>query len=199
MKRFLKKQKRLSVSFDNEIPEKELEGIVASFKEIFKSAGFQFSDPWQQLKTPLLQFSKLGQPQGSNLQKAPQNPDDLGTAVNVMSMVFGNLGDDCTGVCFTRNPSDGTKELYGEFLINAQGEDVVAGIRTPFPFPAEGCNARNLQRAAGNYHQPRKAYKEMQDIEFTIERASSTCCRPEAENALPVRLSKLPWIWRKKG
>ena len=99
-------------------------------------------------------------------------PDDLGTAVNVQTMVFGNLGEDSgTGVAFTRNPADGTNELYGEFLVNAQGEDVVAGIRTPLDIskmaeymPAvyeefkELCNLLE------------KHYRDVQDIEFTVER-----------------------------
>ncbi len=168
-------KKRLSVSFDNEIPEKELEGIVASFKEIFKSsAGFQFpSDPWQQLKNAIVAvFKSWGNPRAVTYRKLHKIPDDLGTAVNVMSMVFGNLGDDCgTGVCFTRNPSDGTKELYGEFLINAQGEDVVAGIRTPLPISQlKDVMPEIYSELLETTTNLEKAYKEMQDIEFTIER-----------------------------
>ena len=89
-----------------------------------------------------------------------------------MSMVFGNLGDDCgTGVCFTRNPSDGTKELYGEFLINAQGEDVVAGIRTPLPISQlKDVMPEIYSELLETTTNLEKAYKEMQDIEFTIER-----------------------------
>ena len=168
-------KKKLGVTFDNEIPANELEAIVAEFKKIFQAkAGFAFpEDPWAQLKNAILAvFKSWGNPRAVTYRKLHDIPDTLGTAVNVQSMVYGNLGDDCgTGVCFTRNPSDGTKELYGEFLINAQGEDVVAGIRTPLPI-------EQLKTAMPKiYDQLFKittdletAYKDMQDIEFTIER-----------------------------
>jgi pyruvate,orthophosphate dikinase len=168
-------KKSLGVTFDNEIPVKDLEGVVAEFKKIFKEkAGFDFpSDPWAQLRNAILAvFKSWGNPRAVTYRKLHHIPDTLGTAVNIVSMVYGNLGDDCgTGVCFTRNPSDGTKELYGEFLINAQGEDVVAGIRTPLPIA-------ELKTAMPEiYDQLFKittdletSYKDMQDIEFTIER-----------------------------
>ncbi|HWP02701.1 MAG TPA: pyruvate, phosphate dikinase, partial [Gemmatimonadaceae bacterium] len=99
-------------------------------------------------------------------------PDDLGTAVNVVAMVFGNMGEDsCTGVAFTRDPATGERRLYGEFLINAQGEDVVAGIRTPYPI------AEMARRFPDAYRQLldvrdllERHYRDMQDIEFTVER-----------------------------
>ena len=101
-----------------------------------------------------------------------QIPHNWGTAVNVQAMVFGNLGDDCaTGVAFTRDPATGDKRFYGEFLVNAQGEDVVAGIRTPRPI-AELCQA--MPKAASELQKVckllEKHYREMQDIEFTIEK-----------------------------
>src|SRR5690606_35771766 len=105
-------------------------------------------------------------------RKIHQIPDDLGTAVNVQAMVLGNMGDDSgTGVAFTRNPSTGERELYGEYLINAQGEGVVAGIRTPQPIsslkekmPAIFSAFQEISRKL------EKHYKDMQDIEFTVER-----------------------------
>ncbi len=110
-------------------------------------------------------------------------PDDWGTAVNIQAMVFGNMGDgSATGVAFTRNPSDGTKELFGEFLVNAQGEDVVAGIRTPQNITerareAAGSNAPSLERLMPEVFTQFKAiyekleghYRDMQDVEFTIQ------------------------------
>ena len=101
-------------------------------------------------------------------------PEDLGTAVNVVSMVFGNLGDDSgTGVAFTRNPSTGERKFYGEFLVNAQGEDVVAGIRTPLSIE------EMAERLPGAYEQLlstqallERHYCDMQDIEFTVERGA---------------------------
>ena len=96
----------------------------------------------------------------------------LGTAVNVQAMVFGNLGDDSgTGVAFTRNPADGTKKLYGEFLINAQGEDVVAGIRTPLDIAKM---AEHMPQVYKEFTRVcdllEKHYRDVQDIEFTVER-----------------------------
>ncbi len=168
-------KKRLGVTFDNEISAAELESVVHEFKKIFADrAGFPFpSNPQDQLKNAILAvFKSWGNPRAVTYRKLHDIPDTLGTAVNIVSMVYGNLGDDCgTGVCFTRNPSDGTKELYGEFLINAQGEDVVAGIRTPLPI------AELKDKMPDIYKQLFKittdletSYKDMQDIEFTIER-----------------------------
>ena len=105
---------------------------------------------------------------------------DWGTAVNVQAMVFGNMGEDCaTGVCFTRDPSTGLNEFYGEYLVNAQGEDVVAGIRTPRPLskayakPGEISMEEALPEAYAELNKVRdvleKHYKDMQDIEFTVQ------------------------------
>ena len=100
-------------------------------------------------------------------------PHDIGTAVNVQSMVYGNMGNDCgTGVAFTRNPATGQKKLFGEFLINAQGEDVVAGIRTPKDID----ELKDIMPAVyKQFHETaellEKHYKDMQDIEFTIEKS----------------------------
>src|SRR5690606_35319358 len=110
-------------------------------------------------------------------------PHDWGTAVNVQSMVFGNMGDTCaTGVCFTRDPSTGERKFFGEFLVNAQGEDVVAGIRTPQPINNESKNESNKHHPTreevmpsayadlvADYKKLEAHYKDMQDIEFTIE------------------------------
>ena len=99
-------------------------------------------------------------------------PDNLGTAVNVQAMVFGNMGDDsCTGVAFTRNPASGKRELFGEFLINAQGEDVVAGIRTPQPISEMKENFPDVysefERIAALLE---RHYTDVQDMEFTVEK-----------------------------
>ena len=165
----------LGVTFDNEIPAGKLVEVVARFKEIFKQkAGFEFpSDPWQQLRNAVeAVFKSWGNPRAVTYRKLHKIPHTLGTAVNIVSMVYGNLGDDCgTGVCFTRNPSDGTKELYGEFLVNAQGEDVVAGIRTPLPIEQMKTVMPDVYNELFEITMNlEKAYKDMQDIEFTIER-----------------------------
>ena len=128
-------------------------------------------------------------------------PDDLGTAVNVQAMVFGNMGDDfCTGVGFTRDPGTGEKVFYGEFLVNAQGEDVVAGIRTPQPISRARRRGmpESTTSSARSPASLEKHYKDMQDFEFTVRTASSTCCRPATASA-PVRprfASRSTW-WTK--
>ena len=165
-------KQRLGVTFDNEIPAAELESVVGEFKKIFAAkAGFPFpSNPEDQLKNAILAvFKSWGNPRAVTYRKLHDIPDTLGTAVNIVSMVYGNLGDDCgTGVCFTRNPSDGTKELYGEFLINARKRR-----RHPHPLPI----AELKDKMPDIYKQLFKittdletSYKDMQDIEFTIER-----------------------------
>src|SRR6188472_4558841 len=99
-------------------------------------------------------------------------PEDLGTGVNIVSMVFGNLGDDSgTGVAFTRNPSTGEKKFYGEFMVNAQGEDVVAGIRTPDSIEKlEKIMPKAYGQLVEVYQKLEKYFRDMQDIEFTIEK-----------------------------
>ena len=98
-------------------------------------------------------------------------PDDLGTAVNVVQMVFGNKGNSSgTGVAFTRNPSTGETGLYGEFLIDAQGEDVVAGIRTPQPLEAmRDVLPDAFEQLVETMHRLEEHYRDMQDVEFTVE------------------------------
>src|SRR5438309_9004682 len=117
-------------------------------------------------------FRSWNNERARHYRRMNQISDDLGTAVNVQCMVFGNLGDDSgTGVGFTRNPSTGAKEFYGEYLTNAQGEDVVAGIRTPKPVVklAEDMPAvyKQLREITGRLE---KHYRDVQDFEFTIEK-----------------------------
>lgn len=116
-------------------------------------------------------FRSWGNPRAIVYRQLNKIPDDLGTAVNVQSMVYGNMGNTSgTGVAFTRNPSTGEKKLYGEYLINAQGEDVVAGIRTPQPISKLSEDLpevyEHFVKVANLLEQH---YKDMQDIEFTIE------------------------------
>jgi pyruvate,orthophosphate dikinase len=163
------------VKFDNELTVESLQDIVAEYKSIVaKAAGKSFpQDPREQLLMAVhAVFNSWNNQRAIVYRKLNQIPDDLGTAVNVQSMVFGNMGADCgTGVAFTRNPATGEKTLYGEYLINAQGEDVVAGIRTPQPI------SKMKEELPEVYQQfvdicdlLEKHYRDMQDIEFTIER-----------------------------
>ena len=160
---------------DFQIPAEALEKLIGEYKEIYKKAvGNDFPvDPWEQLRRAIeAVFKSWNIPRAVTYRKINKIDDNLGTAVNVISMIFGNLGDDCgTGVCFTRNPSTGENKLYGEFLINAQGEDVVAGIRTPMPISQlESAMPEIYKELCRLTKQLENAYHEMQDIEFTIER-----------------------------
>ncbi|MBM7855789.1 pyruvate,orthophosphate dikinase [Desulfohalotomaculum tongense] len=163
------------VRFDNQLTAEDWEEVIEKYKKIInKETGKPFpQDPIEQLfKAIFAVFNSWNTERAIVYRKVHKIPDDLGTAVNVVSMVFGNMGDDSgTGVAFTRNPSTGEKVLYGEYLTNAQGEDVVAGIRTPQPI------AKLEQEMPAVYRQftetcqlLEKHYRDMQDIEFTIER-----------------------------
>ncbi|MEZ4871924.1 MAG: pyruvate, phosphate dikinase [Bdellovibrionales bacterium] len=169
---------------DNELSVEDLRGLCEKYKkEILSSTGKSFpEDPFEQLWGAITAvFKSWNTPRAVTYRQLHNIPGSWGTAVNVQSMVFGNMGDDCaTGVAFTRNPSTGDKEFYGEFLVNAQGEDVVAGIRTPQPITklaAAGSGLLSLEEAMpGPYSQLVEVYKklethyrDMQDIEFTIE------------------------------
>ena len=158
--------------------------VVDIYKDIFtKETNTPFpQDPYQQLWQAIQAvFRSWDTQRAKNYRRLHAIPHDLGTAINIQAMVFGNMGQtSATGVAFTRNPSDGTKELYGEFLLNAQGEDVVAGLRTPAPINKKD-RARHdepsLEETLPKAYQELSAickklerhYNDMQDIEFTIE------------------------------
>jgi pyruvate,orthophosphate dikinase len=167
-------RKSLGVEFDHQIPADSLKKLIGDYKEIVKKAGKEFpTNPEHQLRLAIdAVFRSWNTPRANTYRKINNISADLGTAVNVVSMVFGNLGEDCgTGVCFTRDGATGENKLYGEYLMNAQGEDVVAGIRTPNPI-AELEKVmpdvyREFVRIAKSLEDH---YKDMQDIEFTVER-----------------------------
>ena len=170
-----KARKESNAEQDYQIPAEQLEKLLVEYKAIYKnSTGREFpSDPWEQLRRAIeAVFKSWNIPRAITYRKINKIDDNLGTAVNVIAMIFGNLGDDCgTGVCFTRNPSTGENKLYGEFLINAQGEDVVAGIRTPMPIAElEKKMPENYAKLCELTKLLENTYQEMQDIEFTIER-----------------------------
>ncbi len=175
------------VEEDTELSADDLKTLVSKFKNIVRANGKQFPmDPWEQLDGAIgAVLSSWMNPRAITYRKLNDIPVSWGTAVNVQSMVFGNMGDDCaTGVAFTRDPSTGDKRFYGEFLINAQGEDVVAGIRTPLPINKSSQTSQHLAttleatmpKAYGDlvkvYQKLEKTYRDMQDIEFTIERGT---------------------------
>jgi len=163
------------VSDDSELSPESLKWMVKEYKKkIERKTGKPFPmDPREQLKLAVLAvFRSWNNDRAKFYRRINNIPDEIGTAVNVQSMVFGNMGiDSGTGVAFTRNPSTGESALYGEYLMNAQGEDVVAGIRTPNPIKTlEQENPEVYHQFVDIYKHLESHYRDMQDIEFTIER-----------------------------
>lgn len=169
-----KKKKKLGVKLDTELDAKALKELVAEYKRLIKKEKkIDFpEDPKEQLRMAInAVFGSWNNPRAITYRRLNKIPGDWGTAVNIQTMVFGNMGDNSgTGVAFTRDPATGEKKFFGEYLINAQGEDVVAGIRTPQPI------ATLQKRMPGVYKELESIYKrlenhfrDMQDIEFTIQ------------------------------
>lgn len=172
--KFEKMKEHLGVKLDTEVSAENLKKLAQIFKDIVKKeSGKDFP---QDAITQLYMardavFNSWNNPRAITYRRLNKIADDIGTAVTVQSMVFGNMGDDCaTGVGFTRNPATGKKEFYGEYLINAQGEDVVAGVRTPNPIvnlekdmPEVFSQLRAITTNLENH------YRDIQDFEFTIE------------------------------
>ena len=173
MDRF-KKQTTGSDRLDTDLKPEELRGIIAAEKEIILAEQQTIpDDPYEQLRVAIgAVFNSWMGRRAIDYRRINRIPDDLGTAVNVQAMVFGNMGANSgTGVAFTRNPSTGKKELYGEYLLNAQGEDVVAGTRTPNPISQLRKELPKVYEQFNAITQLlEKHYRDMQDCEFTIER-----------------------------
>ena len=169
-----KMKEEKGVTFDVELTADDLKELASQFKAEYKEKiGEDFpSDPKEQLMGAVKAvFRSWDNPRANVYRRDNDIPYSWGTAVNVQSMAFGNMGDDCgTGVAFTRDPATGEKKLMGEFLINAQGEDVVAGVRTPMPiakmeeeFPEAFAQFRDVCKLLEDH------YRDMQDMEFTVE------------------------------
>ncbi len=168
-------RQKKEVDTDAELAEQDLEKIIDDFMDIIKKeAGREFPlDVEEQLFLAIeAVFMSWNTPRAVVYRQANKIPDDLGTAVNIQAMVFGNLGHDSgTGVAFTRNPSTGEPLIYGEYLLNAQGEDVVAGIRNPQPLEGLKDDLPDAYRQfIDTCRMLEKHYGDMQDIEFTIEK-----------------------------
>ncbi|MDI3534413.1 MAG: pyruvate, orthophosphate dikinase [Thermosediminibacterales bacterium] len=168
------KQKN-GVEYDTQLSSENLKKVVDDYKKLFaREIGSEFpQDPLEQLFLAVKAvFDSWNNKRAQVYRRLNNIPDHLGTAVNVQTMVFGNMGEDSgTGVAFTRNPSTGENTLYGEFLVNAQGEDVVAGIRTPLPIKQlETIMPDVFNQFKSVCELLEKHYRDMQDIEFTIER-----------------------------
>ena len=164
---------------DTDLTADDLKELVKEYKEIGVKLGKVVpQDPWDQLWAGIgAVFGSWMSARAITYRKLNNIPGDWGTAVNVQTMVFGNAGDDCaTGVCFSRDPATGENRYYGEYLVNAQGEDVVAGIRTPQPMGSIGDGTSLEEKWPNLYKELVDAknnlehhYKDMQDMEFTIE------------------------------
>ncbi len=174
------------VLLDTDLDETDWDGLIEDFKKTIRDkAKKDFpQDVYEQLLGAISAvFLSWESNRAKVYRKINQIPAEWGTAVNVQSMVFGNMGDDCaTGVVFTRNPSDGSNEIYGEYLINAQGEDVVAGTRTPQHITKKARQDAKVKELSMEESMPKvfkelqkilkkleKHYKDMQDVEFTVE------------------------------
>jgi pyruvate,orthophosphate dikinase len=184
----LHKEER-GVTLDTELGADDLRHLVGAYKSIVQQELDQPfpQDPQEQLWGAIgAVFSSWQTPRAVTYRRLHDIPEEWGTAVNVQAMVFGNMGEDCaTGVAFTRNPSTGTNEFYGEFLVNAQGEDVVAGIRTPQHLTVAGRTANNSDLPSMEEVMPgvfkqlmavrerlERHYCDMQDIEFTVQQGT---------------------------
>lgn len=168
-------KEKKGVKLDTELNADDLKEIVTLFKDMYKKGlGVDFpQDPVVQLMEAVKAvFRSWDNPRANVYRRMNDIPSSWGTAVNIQAMVFGNMGEDSgTGVAFTRNPSTGENKLYGEYLMNAQGEDVVAGIRTPKPIDVLATQDPELYKQFVKITQIlEKHYKDMQDMEFTIER-----------------------------
>jgi pyruvate, orthophosphate dikinase len=172
---------------DTDLTADELKELVKDYKKTIKKVlGSDFpDDPYEQMWGGIgAVFASWNGKRAFEYRRIEKIPHEWGTAVNVQAMVFGNMGDDsCTGVAFTRNPGSGENKFYGEYLVNAQGEDVVAGIRTPAPVNEYSMNEQSkhftsleklmpvLYKELDSYQKRlEQHYRDMQDIEFTIEK-----------------------------
>ncbi len=194
---------KMGYEIDTDLTADDLKHLVTVFKRtVFETLGKPFpEDPLDQLWGGIgAVFGSWNGKRAFEYRRIEKIPDDWGTAVNVQAMVFGNMGDDCaTGVAFTRNPGNGDNHFYGEYLVNAQGEDVVAGIRTPAPINGFSKNSQSkhlktlseimpelYDELDGYQKKLENHYKDMQDIEFTIEKGTLYMlqCRVGKRNGL---------------
>ncbi len=175
-----KKQEK-GVTLDTDLDADDWKDVVVKFKALYKKhTGEDFpEDPFEQLRGSInAVFESWNNPRAITYRELNEIPHDWGTAVNVQAMVFGNMGSDPvtgkasgTGVAFTRDPATGENIFYGEYLMNAQGEDVVAGIRTPSPISTLQEEMPEIYKELDDIrHKLEQHYKEMQDVEFTIQR-----------------------------
>ncbi|MCC6945642.1 MAG: pyruvate, phosphate dikinase [Thermomicrobiales bacterium] len=169
-------RKDAGVGHDHELDAEQLKAVAEQFKSTIEGHGAHFPhDPWEQLRGAVMAvFRSWDSPRAIAYRRSHDFPEDAGTAVNIQAMVFGNIGAGCaSGVAFTRNPNSGAAGLFGEFMINAQGEDVVSGVRTPLSTDEMIDNPLFSQAHSELLDVARKLeqhFTDMQDLEFTVER-----------------------------
>ena len=184
---------------DTDLSAEDLKELTEKFKAVVKKAkGFDFpQDPIKQLELATKAvFNSWNAKRAIDYRRRANIPDDLGTAVNIVTMVFGNMGwDSGTGVAFTRDPQTGEKKVFGEYLLNAQGEDVVAGIRNTKPIAKM---KEDLPEVFDQFMdiaaRLEKHYNDMQDVEFTIEKGRLWMLQTGTVNAPPKLRSRSRWI-----
>ncbi|AWB10809.1 pyruvate phosphate dikinase [Thermodesulfobium acidiphilum] len=191
------------IKYDVELSADDLKELIKRYFDIYKKFNKEFpQDPFIQLRMAIeAVFRSWNAPRAITYRRINNIPDDLGTAVNVVTMVFGNMGDDsATGVAFTRDPKKGDKGIFGEYLVNAQGEDVVAGIRTPKPIielkkemPAVYDELLKFCKILEEH------YKDMQDIEFTIEKGKLYMLQVRTGKRTPGAAVKLAMDFLNEG
>src|SRR5579864_2711481 len=197
-------KERLKIKDDTQVPAEDWRSLVAGYKDFFKqNSGRPFpEDPVEQLWGAIgAVFESWMAEKAVTYRRVERITGLLGTAVNVVQMVFGNTGENSgTGVCFTRDPSTGDKSFYGDFLINAQGEDVVAGIRTPMHL------SEMAARMPGVYKQLEKVrvllekhYRDMQDMEFTVEEGTLYMLQTRVGKRTPAATFEIAVDMAKEG
>ena len=205
-----------NVQYDSELTEQDWQKVIVDFKSVVKKhTGHDFPQtPEEQLWGAIAAvFESWMSHRAMVYRKLYNYPQNWGTAVNVQSMVFGNMGDDCaTGVAFTRDPSTGENIFYGEFLVNAQGEDVVAGIRTPQALTKKARLARGETKPSMEEAMPKvykdlfrirdlleKHYRDMQDMEFTVQRGKLFMLQTRNGKRSTAAALKIVCDWVKEG
>ena len=190
----------MASKLDTDLTADDLKTLVEQFKAAVKKRHRQRFPrrPYDQLRMAIeAVFNSWNSPRAFAYRNAQNIPDDLGTAVNVVMMVFGNMGDNSgTGVAFTRNPATGENKLYGEFLVNAQGEDVVAGIRTPQKIAQLEQEMPEVYRQFEEIGKRlEKHYRDMQDMEFTVEKGKLYMLQTRRASAQRLLRSRSRWTW----
>ena len=195
------KKRALGLSRDADLPASAMEDTVRAFKKVvLEKVGTPFpQDPWQQLEEAVRAvFRSWENPRAREYRRYYKIADDLGTAVTIQTMVFGNSGKNSgSGVGFTRNPSTGERRLYGEFLGEAQGEDVVSGTRTPVPVDSvDGSLLSQLERVAERLEQH---FRDMQDFEFTVESGRLYMLQTRTGKRTPQAAVRIAYEMAKEG